>query len=37
VDHSDGIVKLDANLDIKILPLALLARLHDPGRPPDAG
>jgi transcription elongation factor SPT5 len=37
VDHSDGIVKLDANLDIKILPLALLARLHDPARPPDAG
>lgn len=36
VDHSDGIVKLDANLDIKILALEHLARLHDPARPPDA-
>ncbi|KAK9820946.1 hypothetical protein WJX81_001276 [Elliptochloris bilobata] len=36
VDHSDGIVKLDANLDIKILALEHLARLHDPERPPDA-
>ena len=35
VDHSDGIVKLDANLDIKILALEHLARLHDPARPPD--